>query len=129
MIAPVVLFVVGEILAIEVKAARGYAARVEREYQEQLQRWRDELNRAWQANKGAYRRRYAVVSEQRAGGQAAGSAKKAITRKSGDAIVAYLQQNPDDRSLSVRALTEKLRASGLSVSKSTVARVLQQIVN
>lgn len=129
--APTLAYIAGELLGIEAVAGNRRQSDVAAEYARQMMEWRDGLNRAFDSRKGRLGVRVEMepepalpapsVSVQRPNGQSGHGHGYVRESKASVTVRQHLDSSPQDASLTVRELAEKI-----GVGKSTVATVLKQ---
>lgn len=135
--APVIAFLTGEILAVDVLEHQSRFSKNVEKYQAELAEWQDGLNRSWSSQKKKWGANIDIdsrvkrlasdasetVSSERPIGRTSGQGY-AYASDASETVRTYLLDNPDDMKLSVRELAEKI-----GVGKSTVAAVRKQMMD
>lgn len=129
--APTLAYIAGELLGIEAVSGSRHQSDMETEYARQMAEWREGLNRAFDSRKGRLGIRVEMETEpalpslsmsvQRPNGQVGHGQGYVRESKASVTVRQHLDSFPQDASLTVRELAEKI-----GVGKSTVATVLKQ---
>jgi hypothetical protein len=127
--APVLAFIAGDILGMEAVATQSRQSKAMKQWREEMERWREGLNRSWDAQKA----RLGIVVEVKPDVSAQTDADKTDNRQTLPApsgftrtpdgqrkVIEYLNQYPEDAALPSRQLAVRIaERTGVSVGHDT----------